>query len=159
MPSFYNKINTSGKKVILKKTLHKIKADANLNKRKTCVLSCFPLSSSVRGILMVRILEWVAMPSLQGIFPTQGLNPHLFMPPASAAGFFTARATWKAPEMSLQKNLQFSLALTPLRMAFSSWSFWWARAWTLSIRSFSIDKWSICINKNRIVCTIRTFLL
>ena len=39
MPSFYNKINTLGKKVILKKTLHKIKADANLNKRKTFYLS------------------------------------------------------------------------------------------------------------------------
>ena len=30
--------------------------------------------SSVHGVLQVRILEWVAMPSLQGIFSTQGLN-------------------------------------------------------------------------------------
>ena len=29
------------------------------------------------GILQARILEWVAMPSLQGIFPTQGSNPGL----------------------------------------------------------------------------------
>ena len=29
------------------------------------------------GILQARILEWVAMLSLQGIFPTQGLNPGL----------------------------------------------------------------------------------
>jgi len=28
-------------------------------------------------ILQARILEWVAMPSLQGIFPTQELNPGL----------------------------------------------------------------------------------
>ena len=29
------------------------------------------------GILQVRTLEWVALPYFQGIFPTQGLNPHL----------------------------------------------------------------------------------
>ena len=31
--------------------------------------------SSVHGILQARILEWVAMPSSRGIFPTQGSNP------------------------------------------------------------------------------------
>ena len=31
---------------------------------------CSPPGSSVPGILQVRILEWVAMPFLQGIFPT-----------------------------------------------------------------------------------------
>ena len=36
-----------------------------------------PSRSSVRGILQARILEWVAMSLLQGIFPTQGLNPGL----------------------------------------------------------------------------------
>ena len=29
------------------------------------------------GILQARMLEWVAMPSFQGIFPTQGSNPGL----------------------------------------------------------------------------------
>ena len=29
------------------------------------------------GILQARILEWVAMPFFQGIFPTQGQNPGL----------------------------------------------------------------------------------
>ena len=29
------------------------------------------------GVLQVRILEWIAMPSSRGIFPTQGLNPGL----------------------------------------------------------------------------------
>ena len=29
------------------------------------------------GILQARILEWIAMPSSKGIFPTQGPNPHL----------------------------------------------------------------------------------
>ena len=32
---------------------------------------------------------------LQGIFPTQGLNPCL-MSPALAGGFFTASTTWEA---------------------------------------------------------------
>ena len=34
-------------------------------------------SSSVHGILQARILEWVAMPSSRGIFPTQGSNTSL----------------------------------------------------------------------------------
>ena len=33
---------------------------------------------TVRGILQVRILEWVAFPFSRGIFPTQGLNPRLW---------------------------------------------------------------------------------
>ena len=37
-------------------------------------MDCRPLGSSVHGILQARILEWVAMPSLQEIFLTQGLN-------------------------------------------------------------------------------------
>ena len=37
---------------------------------------CNPVDSCVRGILQVRILEWAAMPLLQGIFPTQGYNLH-----------------------------------------------------------------------------------
>ena len=36
-----------------------------------------PAGSSVHGISQVRILEWVAISSLQGIFPNQGSNPHL----------------------------------------------------------------------------------
>ena len=37
---------------------------------------------------------------LQGIFPTQELNPHLFMSAALASGFFTTSAIWEA-HMSL----------------------------------------------------------
>ena len=37
-----------------------------------------PPGSSVHWILQARILEWVIMPPLlQGIFPTEGSNPHL----------------------------------------------------------------------------------
>ena len=40
-------------------------------------LSEAPPGSSVHGILQARILEWVAISSSRGIFPTQGSNPHL----------------------------------------------------------------------------------
>ena len=36
-----------------------------------------PPGSSVHGIFQARILEWVPISFLQGIFPTQGLNPGL----------------------------------------------------------------------------------
>ena len=37
-----------------------------------------PPGSSVHGIFLVRILEWVAISYSRGILLTQGLNPHLF---------------------------------------------------------------------------------
>ena len=42
-------------------------------------MDCNPPGSSVRGILQVRILEWVTMPSSRGSFYilAQGWNPHL----------------------------------------------------------------------------------
>ena len=47
-----------------------------------CPTLCDPMvyslpGSSVHGILQARILEWVTVPLLQGIFPTQGSNPGL----------------------------------------------------------------------------------
>ena len=39
-------------------------------------MDCSLPGSSVHGILQVRILEWVAMPSSRASFSTQGLNPH-----------------------------------------------------------------------------------
>ena len=38
---------------------------------------CSPPGSSVPGISQARILEWVAIFLLQGVFPTQWSNPHL----------------------------------------------------------------------------------
>ena len=38
---------------------------------------CYPSGSSVHGISQARILEWVAMPFNQRIFPTQGSNLRL----------------------------------------------------------------------------------
>ena len=48
----------------------------------SCLTLCDPMDysppgSSVHGIFQARILEWVAMASSRGIFPTQGLNPGL----------------------------------------------------------------------------------
>ena len=44
----------------------------------SCLTLCDPMDFTVRGILQARILEWVGSLSLlQGIFPTQGLNPGL----------------------------------------------------------------------------------
>ena len=40
----------------------------------SCPTLSDPPASSVHGILQARILEWVAMPSSRGIFPTQGPN-------------------------------------------------------------------------------------
>ena len=40
-------------------------------------VDCGPPGSSVHGVLQARILEWVATPFFQGVFPTQGLNPSL----------------------------------------------------------------------------------
>ena len=38
---------------------------------------CSPPGSFIHEILQTRIQEWVAIFFLQGIFPTQGSNPHL----------------------------------------------------------------------------------
>ena len=38
-------------------------------------MDCSPPDSSVHGILQAKMLEWIAIPLLQGIFPAQGLNP------------------------------------------------------------------------------------
>ena len=40
------------------------------------LMVCSLPSSSIHGISQARIFEWVPFPS-PGIFPTQGLNPHL----------------------------------------------------------------------------------
>ena len=53
-----------------------------------------PPGSSVHGILQVRKLEWVAMPSSRDL-PGPGIE---LPSPALADGFFTTSATWEAPE-------------------------------------------------------------
>ena len=59
-------------------------------------VDCSPPGSSVRGVLQEEYCGVLPRPPLQGIFPTQGLNPHLLMSPALAHGFFITSATWEA---------------------------------------------------------------
>ena len=73
--------------------------DVHAKLRALCPTLCNPMDcslpgSSVHGILQAKILEWVARPSLlQGISPTQGLNPLSYV---SCIGrqVFTTSANW-----------------------------------------------------------------
>ena len=63
-----------------------------------CPNLCDPIDyslagSSVYGILQVRILAWVTMPS--GDLPNPGIKP---ISPALIGRFFTTHATWEAHE-------------------------------------------------------------
>ena len=61
---------------------------------------CGPPGSSIRGILQARILEWIAIAFSRDL-PDPGIEPaSLTLPPARAGGFFTAGATWEAPQVS-----------------------------------------------------------
>ena len=65
-----------------------------------CLTLCNPMNCSqpgfsVRGILQARILEWVAMPSSQGILLTPGVEPGSPMSTALTGGFFTTSPTWE----------------------------------------------------------------
>ena len=49
-----------------------------------------------QGIFQGKILEWGCYFLLQGIVPTQGLNPHLFLSSVLAGRFFTTSTPWEA---------------------------------------------------------------
>ena len=40
-------------------------------------MDCSLSGSSIHGIFQARVLEWIAISSSTGVFPTQGLNPDL----------------------------------------------------------------------------------
>ena len=67
-----------------------------------------PPGSPVHGILQVRILEWVAMPSSRGSSQprnqTHTSNMHLLHLPALTSGFFTISATREALGIGLHKT-------------------------------------------------------
>ena len=51
-------------------------------------MDCSPPGSSVHGILQARILKWIAMPLVQGIFlPGPGIKPASLLFPAWQEGF------------------------------------------------------------------------
>ena len=54
-----------------------IRKKAKVKGTQLCLTLCDPMDYTIHGILQVRILEWVAFPFIQGIFPTQGSNPGL----------------------------------------------------------------------------------
>ena len=56
---------------------------------------CSPPGSSVPEISQARILEWVAIFLLQGVFPTQ-CKPSSLASPALTGGFFYHCTTWEA---------------------------------------------------------------
>ena len=53
------------------------RAQVKVKVAQLCLTLCDPMDYTVHGILQARILKWVAIPLLQGIFPTQGSNPGL----------------------------------------------------------------------------------
>ena len=57
------------------KTIH-ICSDTQLCLTLCDKMDCSSPDSSIHGTFQTRILDWVAMPSSRGIFPTQGSNPH-----------------------------------------------------------------------------------
>ena len=67
-------------------------------------MDCSPLGFSVHGIFQARILEWVVTP-IQGIFLTQGLNPHIQHPFPWQAGGFISKSPGKPHR-----------AITPIKM-------------------------------------------
>ena len=71
----------------------------------SCLILCDPMDCSLPAPLSLgfsRQEYWSGLRFLlQGIFPTQGLNPHLFRLLALAGGFFTSNATWEAPNSIL----------------------------------------------------------
>ena len=89
--------------------IKKQQLELNITTVGACVLSCFshvqvcdPMDYSQPAKLLCpwdslgKNTEMGCLALLQGIFPTQGLNLHLFMSPPLAGGFFTTRATWES---------------------------------------------------------------
>ena len=61
----------------------------------SCLSLCSPIDSSVHGILLGRILEWVAISYSRGSSEPRDETASLT---SSLAGeFFTTRATWEPP--------------------------------------------------------------
>ena len=67
------------------------------------LMDCSSTHSSVHGILQVRMLEWVAMPS-SGDLPDPGIEPVSLLSPALAGGFFTTSTAWEASWHSIKAS-------------------------------------------------------
>ena len=69
-----------------------------------------PPGSSVHGILQIRILEWLPLPS-PGDLPDRGIKPMSPVSPAPPGGFFTTLPSGK-PQVQL-RCIQMTSAYTP----------------------------------------------
>ena len=67
------------------------------------LMDCSPSDSSVRGILLARILDCVAVPSSRDL-PNTEIEPASLTSPALARGFFTTSASWDAPLPSFDQR-------------------------------------------------------
>ena len=67
-------------------------------------MGCSLPRSSVHGVLLARILEWVAISSSRGL-PDPGIEPMFLLIPALTGGFFTTSASWEAPRVRLYGSL------------------------------------------------------
>ena len=88
-------------------------------------MDCSPPGSSVLGILLARILEWVTMPSSRGSSCPQD-RTWVFMSTALVGGFFTTNSTWEAPIPFYLSHIQWTdsyllLVYTSLAYAISFW--------------------------------------
>ena len=69
-------------------------------------MDCSLPGSSLRGILLARILEWVALPSL-GDLPNPGIEPASLMSPTLSGEFFTTSTTWETHKRQYLIQRQF----------------------------------------------------
>ena len=90
---------------------------------------------------------------LQGIFLTQGLNPHLLISPALADRFFTTSATWEACMLLLSRFSRVWLCATPetaahqapLSLGFSRQEHWSGLPFPSPMHESEKGKWSCSV--------------
>ena len=96
-----------------------------------CVLSCFsrvwlcdpmdysPPGFSVHGILQVRILEWVTMPSSRA---SSRPRDQTDIACVSYIRFFTTSVTWEAPGMGIHNSTSSSTSLLAAPVTTAKWA-------------------------------------
>ena len=77
-----------------------------------------PPGSSVHGTSQARILQWVAIPFIRGIFPDPWIKPTSLQAPALAGGFFTISTIWEVHHL-IEYKLK-SLSSPPLLTLFQT---------------------------------------
>ena len=73
----YHSKEKNFRNIDLTRNIQNIYQQKKVKVTQSCRTLCDPMDYTVHGILQARILEWVVFSLLQGIFPTQGLNPSL----------------------------------------------------------------------------------